>query len=92
MTDDDSGRKHKHISVVPIYVSQHTSLPVLGMKDRAFREWVRSEGLPAVRRGKDVLVRMSDIVERLEAKAKGPAKVETNRERLRRIAGLGGGK
>ena len=93
MTVDDSQRKHL-APVQPIYVSQHTSLPVLGMKDRTFREWVRSEGLPAVRRGKDILVRVTDAVARLEAKAlkKVDALPESNADRLRRVAGLRGGK
>ena len=59
-----------------------------GMKPREFREFIRAEGLTIIERGKNRLVRTTDVVARLEAKAKGPAKAESNADRLRRVAGL----
>ena len=88
----DNNHERKGIAPMPLFVSPLNCGAVIGMKPREFREFIRAEGLTVIERGKNRLVRASDLVERLEAKAKGPAKAETNRERLRRIAGLGGGK
>ena len=88
----ENNHERKGIAALPLFVSPVNCEAVLGLKPREFREFIRAEGLPIIERGKNRLVRASDLVERLEAKAKGPAKVETNHERLRRIAGLGGSK
>jgi hypothetical protein len=80
------------VPIAPVMVSQRTSEQVLGFPGRQYRETVQALGVPHVRRGKLVVARVADFVAAIEATAVKPVKVETNRERLRRVAGLGGGK
>ena len=80
------------VPVMPLYISPLNCEPTVGMNPREFREFIRSEGLTIIERGKNRLVRASELVARLEAKAKGPAKIESNADRLRRMAGLRGAK
>ena len=78
--------------IAPLMVTQRTSEAVFGIPARQYRELVRAEGIPHVRRGKLVLARVTDVVAAIERRDVKPANTESNRERLRRVAGLGGGK
>jgi hypothetical protein len=77
--------------VYPATVTQETSLAVLGLPPRRFREWVQSAQVPHRRLGKLVVVRLVDA---LAALAPAPTandetiEAESNLQRLRRRAGL----
>jgi|GEM_PF-2144195 len=90
----DNKHESKGIAAMPLFISPLNCEAVIGMNPREFREFIRAEGLTIIERGKNRLVRASDLVARLEAKAKakGPAKIESNADRLRRVAGLRGAK
>lgn len=87
MTDHN---ERKIVAALPLFLSPLNCEAAVGMKPREFREFIRAEGMTVIERGKNRLVKASEFVERLEAKAKPLKNVETNRERLRKIAGLGG--
>ena len=78
--------------IAPVMVSQRTSEQVLGLPERHYRELIQREAVPHTRRGKLVLARVSDVVAAIERRDSKPPAPESNRERLRRVAGLGGGK
>jgi len=90
MTDNYNERKS--VAALPLFLSPLNCEAAVGMKPREFREFIRAERMTVIERGKNRLVKASEFVERLEAKAKPLKNVESNRERLRRVAGLGGGK
>lgn len=98
MTDEkpmtDYNEKYKGVAALSLYVSPINCEAVLGMKPREYREFVRRERLAVIERGKNRLVRTTEIVARLEAKAlkKTDSLPESNTDRLRKLAGLGGRK
>jgi hypothetical protein len=60
----------------------------MGIAPRRFRELIRSLSLPVVELGKLRGVEASVLLDALRSRAVKPEHEETNRERLRRIAGL----
>jgi hypothetical protein len=74
--------------VVPLLVTQVNSEAALGIPPRRFRELVRALRLPTIEIGKLRGVEASVLLDALRARASKPEASETNRERLRRIAGL----
>jgi len=48
------------VPIAPVWASQLNCLAALGIDDRRFRETVRALGITHVRRGKLVLVRLTD--------------------------------
>lgn len=73
---------------VPLLVTQLNSEATFGLSPRRFRELIRSLRLPIVELGKLRGVEPSALLAALRARAAKPEKEETNKERLRRIAGL----
>jgi hypothetical protein len=75
-------------AVVPLLITQVNSEAALGIPPRRFRELVRELRLPVIELGKLRGVEASVLLDALRERAPKPAPSETNRERLRRIAGL----
>ena len=46
--------------IAPVWLSQLNCLPAVGVDERRYRETVRALGIPHVRRGQLVLVRVAD--------------------------------
>lgn len=74
--------------VVPLLVTQVNSESALGIPPRRFRELLRELRLPVIELGKLRAVEASVLMAALRELAPKPAPSETNRERLRRMAGL----
>ena len=74
--------------VVPLLITQVNSEAALGIPPRRFRELVRELGLPVIELGKLRAVEVPVLLAALRERAPKPEASETNRERLRRVAGL----
>ncbi len=79
---------HDGAPVVPLLVTQVNSEAALGIPPRRFRELVRELGLPVIELGKLRAVEVPVLLAALRDRAPKPPPSETNRERLRRLAGL----
>jgi hypothetical protein len=72
-----------------LVVTQANSLAALGIPPRRFRELLRELGLPVVELGKLRAVEARVFLEAIRKRVPAPAApVESNRERLLKIAGL----
>lgn len=74
--------------VVPLLVTQVNSEAALGIPPRRYRELVLALRLPTITIGKLRAVEASVLLDALRERASKPEASETNRERLRRLAGL----
>jgi hypothetical protein len=75
--------------IAPWLVTQANSLAALGIPPRRFRELLRELGLPVVELGKLRAVEARVFLEAIRKRVPAPAApVESNRERLLKIAGL----
>lgn len=75
--------------IAPWLITQENSLAALGIPPRRFRELVRELGLPVVELGKLRAVEARAFLEAIRKRVPAPAaSVESNRERLLKIAGL----
>jgi hypothetical protein len=73
----------------PWLITQHNSEAALGIPPRRFLALVRELGLPVVELGKLRAVEARVFLEAIRKKVPAPAApVESNRERLLKIAGL----
>lgn len=74
--------------MTPLFITQLNCQESFGLSPRRFRELIRSLRLPVVKLGKLRGVEATHLLEALRAHAIKPEHEETNRDRLRRIAGL----
>lgn len=88
MSDESAPRRHDGAPCVPLLVTQVNSQAALGIPPRRFRELVRELRLPVIELGKLRAVEASVLLAALRELAPKAAPAETNRERLRRVAGL----
>ena len=77
------------LQIAPVVVSQETSLQVLGLPPRRFREWVRARRVPHSRVGQLVLVELPVALEALRAeRSEADHEPADELAELRALAGL----
>jgi hypothetical protein len=83
-----STREPRATPCAPLLVSQHNCEAAVGIKPRAFREWVNRCGLPAKRLGKTILVRADLVLAALAVDEAPEPEPDDPVERLRRRVGV----